>query len=156
MPRTRKKAPRRRPKTRKLQLAEVWNSIDRAIFVKREHKNIANVADRPLSIGDGQTTSQPSLILQMLQYLQLPRNKKCVVLDVGSGSGLVSAAMSCYLNKNSTVLGMDIYKNIVTWSRKNIDAFKKRYKCSGKIKIKKKNVYDIDRKNFYDRIYVII
>jgi len=132
----------------------MWKNIDRSIFVKPEHKDIANQINKPLGIGHGQTTSQPSLILDMLKLLKLRRNKICKALDVGSGSGIVSAALSCYLKKGSTVLGIDIFEKIVEWSKQNIEKFKKKNDCAGKIKMKKKNVYDIKRKNFYDRIYV--
>jgi protein-L-isoaspartate(D-aspartate) O-methyltransferase len=48
--------------------------------------------DRPLSIGAGQTTSQPSLIARMVQELELtPRSR---VLEVGTGSGYQTALLA--------------------------------------------------------------
>ena len=95
----------------------IWTSIKREDFLPKELKSKAN-QDRPLSIGFRQTTSQPSLIIRMLRLLDIPENctKKCNVLDVGSGSGIVTAAMSCIMGRKSYVLGIDVYSKIVSQS----------------------------------------
>jgi protein-L-isoaspartate(D-aspartate) O-methyltransferase len=48
--------------------------------------------DRPLSIGLGQTTSQPSLIARMVEELDLKPG--CRVLEVGTGSGYETALLA--------------------------------------------------------------
>lgn len=48
--------------------------------------------DRPLNIGHGQTTSQPSLIALMMQELKLQPG--CRVLEVGTGSGYQTALLA--------------------------------------------------------------
>lgn len=48
--------------------------------------------DRPLEIGHGQTTSQPSLIALMVQAMKLERG--CTVLEVGTGSGYQTALLA--------------------------------------------------------------
>ena len=48
--------------------------------------------DRPLPIGAGQTISQPYIVALMLQHLALQPNDR--VLEVGSGSGYVTALLS--------------------------------------------------------------
>ncbi len=50
-------------------------------------------ANRALSIGKGQTISQPSLVAHMISELRLSE-KACAVLDVGAGSGYQSAILS--------------------------------------------------------------
>jgi protein-L-isoaspartate(D-aspartate) O-methyltransferase len=48
--------------------------------------------DHPLPIGEGQTTSQPSLIGQMIELMHLP--KDCRVLEIGTGSGFQTALLA--------------------------------------------------------------
>ena len=48
--------------------------------------------DHPLPIGDGQTISQPYIVALMLESLQLSSSDK--VLDVGTGSGYVTALLA--------------------------------------------------------------
>ncbi len=48
--------------------------------------------DRPLEIGHGQTTSQPTLIAQMVQAMDLKPG--CRVLEVGTGSGYQTALLA--------------------------------------------------------------
>ncbi len=48
--------------------------------------------DRPLPIHCGQTISQPSVVAMMTQALEL--NKRCKVLEVGTGSGYQAAVLS--------------------------------------------------------------
>lgn len=48
--------------------------------------------DTPLAIGHGQTTSQPSLIRQMIELLELPPGAR--VLEVGTGCGYQTALLA--------------------------------------------------------------
>jgi len=50
-------------------------------------------ADHPLSIGHGQTISQPYIVALMLQELDLAPDHR--VLDVGAGSGYQTALLAC-------------------------------------------------------------
>lgn len=52
----------------------------------------AELDDRPLPIGYGQTTSQPSLIALMIEELRLKPDSK--VLEVGTGSGYQTALLA--------------------------------------------------------------
>lgn len=62
--------------------------VDRRCFVPVELR--AHAYDNcPLLIGRGQTISQPLMVADMLQELQVHRNQR--VLEVGSGSGYVLA-----------------------------------------------------------------
>lgn len=54
--------------------------------------------NRAISIGYGQTISQPSLVAHMVSQLCLPTNAKRV-LDVGAGSGYQSAILSLLCEK---------------------------------------------------------
>jgi len=48
--------------------------------------------DEPLSIGEGQTISQPYIVAYMTEFLQLEDNKK--VLEIGTGSGYQTAILA--------------------------------------------------------------
>ena len=65
--------------------------VPREKFVLPEYHDAA-YDDRPLSIGLGQTISQPFMVSLMLQALELNGNEK--VLEVGTGSGYVAALLS--------------------------------------------------------------
>ena len=67
-----------------------FDAVRRADYLPDDVK-ARELEDRPLPIGEGQTTSQPSLIALMIQQLQLP--KDCVVLEVGTGSGYQTALL---------------------------------------------------------------
>lgn len=65
--------------------------VHRRDFLPEEAK-WAELEDRPLPIGFGQTTSQPSLIALMIETLQLKPDSK--VLEVGTGSGYQTALLA--------------------------------------------------------------
>lgn len=71
-------------------------AVDRSLFVDgiggRELGR-----DRPLQIPEGQTTSQPSLIAQMIQQLELQPHHR--VLEVGTGSGYATAALALLVDE---------------------------------------------------------
>lgn len=71
-------------------LNEIFKKLDRSQFIDN-NKSLA-ICDIPLSIGYGQTISQPSLVLKMSNLLEL--NKKCKVLEIGTGSGYQTAILS--------------------------------------------------------------
>ncbi len=70
---------------------EAIKRVPREKFVLPEYYDVA-YDDRPLSIGFGQTISQPFMVSLMLQALELNGNEK--VLEVGTGSGYVAALLS--------------------------------------------------------------
>src|SRR5512143_4284877 len=49
-------------------------------------------ADAPLPIGEGQTISQPFIVAEMTQLLELSGTEK--VLEIGTGSGYQTAVLS--------------------------------------------------------------
>ena len=67
-------------------------SVPRENFVLNRDRSRAQ-DDRALSIGMGQTISQPSLVAHMVTELQIPSNF-ANVLDVGCGSGYQAAILS--------------------------------------------------------------
>ncbi len=78
-------------------LIEVVLSVPREEFVAARDRRQAK-EDRALSIGRGQTISQPSLVAHMISELRLTEQAERV-LDVGCGSGYQAAILSKLANK---------------------------------------------------------
>ena len=76
-----------------------FKQLDRRKFIDHQKEHAA--LDRPLSIGHGQTISQPTLVLNMTQKLNL--NKKDKVLEIGTGSGFQTALLSKFSSSVYTV-----------------------------------------------------
>lgn len=70
---------------------DAMRAVPRHEFVPEEFRQDA-YEDHPLPIGEGQTISQPYIVAAMLERLELrPADR---VLEVGTGSGYVSALLS--------------------------------------------------------------
>ncbi len=67
------------------------SALDRRLFVTREFRDHA-FEDRPLSIGYGQTISQPFIVGVMTEHLDLRPHHR--VLEVGTGSAYQAAVLS--------------------------------------------------------------
>jgi protein-L-isoaspartate(D-aspartate) O-methyltransferase len=72
-------------------VVEAMRHVPREAFVPQENQYAA-YEDRPLSIGFGQTISQPYIVALMIQALELKGNEK--VLEVGTGSGYEAAILA--------------------------------------------------------------
>lgn len=80
------------------EIIEAFRKIDRADFLPEELKNQAGV-DAPLSIGFGQTISQPLTVAFMLELLQPKTGDK--ILDIGSGSGWQTALLASIVSQKA-------------------------------------------------------
>lgn len=67
------------------------SAVPREQFLSHQQR-LFHADDRPIDIGHGQTTSQPSLIAWMVQALQLGPGAK--VLEVGTGCGYQTALLA--------------------------------------------------------------
>jgi len=65
--------------------------VERHNFVPQQYRSRA-YRDGPLSIGHGQTISQPYIVALMTEKLQLDKNDK--VLEIGTGSGYQAAVLA--------------------------------------------------------------
>jgi len=72
-------------------VVEAMKRVPREAFVPPEHYRAA-YDDRPLSIGFGQTISQPFIVALMIQALELKADEK--VLELGTGSGYEAAILA--------------------------------------------------------------
>lgn len=118
---------------------EVMRLVDRKFYVP-----VNPYQDSPQGIGSGQTISAPHMhahvLEEMLPYLQASKRDVLKILDVGCGSGYLTAALgrwvqpapalagdksdihSSILRKPGIVYGMDIYNNLVFLTQRNIQA----------------------------------
>jgi protein-L-isoaspartate(D-aspartate) O-methyltransferase len=70
---------------------EVMRTVPRHMFVPESVRPFA-YADRPLSIGHGQTISQPFIVAYMTDALGVARTHR--VLEIGTGSGYQAAVLA--------------------------------------------------------------
>ena len=106
---------------------EAMNKVDREIFCV--HKDEC-YCDRPSRILMEQTISAPHMHAKAIEHLQEKLIPGASVLDVGSGSGYLTACfaeMVDVTNKNhrkrGKVVGIDIYKELVKYSNEKTKKF---------------------------------
>jgi protein-L-isoaspartate(D-aspartate) O-methyltransferase len=95
-------------------LIDAFKEIPRENFVLEEMVSRA-YEDVPLEIGYGQTISQPSTVMIMIDALELEQTDK--VLEIGSGSGYCAAIMSKLAEKIYTI---EIIPELVMFAQKNL------------------------------------
>ena len=79
---------------------DVFEKVARHEFVSDADLR-QSYADHPLSIGDGQTISQPYIVALMTQALELSGSER--VLEIGTGSGYQTAVLSMLVRQVYTV-----------------------------------------------------
>ena len=95
-------------------LIEAFKKTPRNCFIRKE--NLDEVyGDYPLPIGHGQTISQPTTVMLMIEALELKKTDK--VLEVGAGSGWCAAIMSRLAKK---IITTEIIPGLVEFARNNI------------------------------------
>ena len=72
-------------------LIQAMLNVKRHLFVPKNQERMA-YEDRPLSIGEGQTISQPYIVALMTETLDLSKEMK--VLEIGTGSGYQAAILA--------------------------------------------------------------
>ena len=95
-------------------LIEAFRAIPREKFVLEKMLDFA-YEDQPLDIICGQTISQPSTVMTMINHLQLQITD--TVLEVGAGSGYCAAIMSKMVSKVYTT---EIIPELVEFAKNNL------------------------------------
>lgn len=93
---------------------EAMRQTPRHLFVPESHRMYAYI-DHALPIGEGQTISQPSLVGQMTELLELTGSER--VLEIGTGSGYQTAILRRLCAQLITVerlprLTLQAYRNL--------------------------------------------
>jgi protein-L-isoaspartate(D-aspartate) O-methyltransferase len=138
---------------------EVMRAVDRKFYVR-----VDPYQDSPQGIGIGQTISAPHMhahvLEEMLPHLQASKRDVLKILDVGCGSGYLTAALgrwvqpvpalagdktdthSSILRKPGVVYGMDIYNDLVFLTQRNIQAGDPDLLKSGTVQLKVGNGWE--------------
>lgn len=95
---------------------QAFREVPREVFVSESMKEYA-YQDSPLSIGSGQTISQPYIVALMTQLLAVDVGDK--VLEIGTGSGYQAAIL---LNIGAKVFGVERYPNLAEKAKEKINS----------------------------------
>ena len=98
-------------------IEQAFAKFERANFLPGPVRGLAG-ADMPLSIGHGQTNSQPTTVKMMLKWLDVKPSDK--VLDVGSGSGWTTALLSYLTGTEGKVYAVEIVPSLVEFGQQNV------------------------------------
>lgn len=98
-------------------LVEAFRKCDRALFVPNERDD-NTYGDYPLSIGMGQTISQPTTVAIMLELLHPRSGDK--VLDIGSGSGWTTALLAAAVGHDGFVEGVERLSSLVEYGKRSL------------------------------------
>ncbi len=99
-------------------IKEALLTIDRKNFVLPKYMDYAYI-DRPLPIGKGQTISQPSTVVFMLELLEVKKDHR--VLDAGSGSGWTTALLSHLVGPEGEVVAVELLEAIKNFGEGNFN-----------------------------------
>lgn len=99
---------------RSTRVLEAMRDVPRHLFVPRDVRARA-YADTALSIGQGQTISQPYMVALMLEALELEGSER--VLDVGAGSGYQTALLA---RLAGSVVAVEILSELLETCRANL------------------------------------
>ena len=98
-------------------VADAVRATDRRDFLPEKQRPCAG-EDRPLSIGAGQTNSQPTTVLNQIVLLGVRTGAR--VLDVGAGSGWTTAIIARLVGPSGRVIGVEIDELIGAWGAANV------------------------------------
>lgn len=101
-------------------IIEAFKKIKRADFILPEDVDKADL-DAPLSIGFGQTISQPATVAFMLEKLRPRPGDK--ILDVGAGSGWTAALLANLAGEKGRVFGLERIKELAAFASVNLDKY---------------------------------
>lgn len=108
------------------EIIDAFRAVDRKYFVPMalyEHTYV----DVPLSIGYGQTISQPSTVAFMLEHLNVQNGDR--VLDIGSGSGWTTALLCHLVGESGNVIGLERVDALVVQGKNNLATFNVQSHC---------------------------
>jgi len=102
-------------------IIEAFRKIPRDFFVRKDYLKYA-YEDIPLPTFSGQTISQPYTIAIMTEALIPKSGEK--ILEIGSGSGYQAALLGYCVGKKGKVITIELEKELVEFSKKNIKKVK--------------------------------
>lgn len=129
-------------------IIQALTKIKRQDFLPQELIKQAT-ENQPLPIGEGQTISQPLTVAFMLELLELEEGHK--VLDIGAGSGWVTALIAEIIGTKGKVIAIERIKELQKFGQQNV----KKYFKDNRVKL----IHADGSKGYqklapYDRIHV--
>ncbi len=100
------------------EVIEAFRSVPREQFIPSKFRKEA-YADRPLSIGEGQTISAPSMIAIMLEVLKVEKGQK--ILEIGTGSGYNAALLAELTGNDGKIYSIERLEKIANFGRENLE-----------------------------------
>ena len=103
-------------------IIKAFREVKRVDFLPKEIKDLAEL-NEALSIGYGQTISQPLVVAFMLELLQPKPGEK--ILDIGSGSGWTTALLAEIVSQNGQnqkgrVIAIEIIPELMEFGKQNV------------------------------------
>lgn len=98
-------------------LVEAFLANDRRDFVLQENQNFP-YSNKALSIGYGQSISQPYTVAFMMELLQPKSGEK--VLDVGFGSGWTTGILANVVGKQGLVYAVELIPEVFQFGNENL------------------------------------
>ena len=105
------------------EVKETMKAVKREHFVKEGYTD----CDKPLLTIENQTISAPHMHAKALEYLYPVLKEGSEVLDIGSGSGYLTACFATLVNvfsedisRRGKVIGLEYYQSLVDYSIDNI------------------------------------
>lgn len=98
-------------------VAHAMKSVDRAKYCVDPR---GAYQDRPQSIGYNATISAPHMHAYAMEYMMPNLREGAKVLDIGSGSGYLTACFAQIVGRSGRVVGIEHVKELVDLSLKNI------------------------------------
>lgn len=117
------------------EIVKVLKKHDRKNYLQCHGNKIYNNRPQLINLKTHQTMSAPHIHALALKQMRIVLNKclkkvkgdfkklKCNVLDIGCGTGYVTATMAELLHikeNKSKVIGLDVYKSLVDMTKKNL------------------------------------
>ncbi|NP_001266141.1 protein L-isoaspartyl methyltransferase 1 [Cicer arietinum] len=99
-------------------VAETMEKIDRGLFVPN---GVQPYIDSPMSIGYNATISAPHMHATCLQLLENYLQPGMHALDVGSGTGYLTACFAMMVGPNGRAVGVEHIPELVSFSINNIE-----------------------------------
>ena len=101
-------------------VSRALKKVDRKKFVPDTQKELA-YDDMPLSIGEGQTISQPYTVVFMLEHLKPKPGEH--IMDVGSGSGWQTGLLADIVGEHGRIYAIEIVPTLCELGKGNIAQF---------------------------------
>ena len=98
-------------------MSAAFEAAPRTDFLPARERRRASY-DGPISIGRGQTNSQPRTVDDMLRLLDVRPGDR--VLDVGAGSGWTTALLAHLTGDSGLVRGVELEAELAAWGAENL------------------------------------